>query len=546
MGISFNEIGTDIRKPGVYGEFNLAAARTGLPANANKLLIIGQRLKEPSAWAATTAYILGAKVKPVTTNGHWYICVVAGTSAGTAPTWPTASAGTVTDGTVTWMEFESISNLVAALTATTIYSAEDASQYAGAGSTAHLMAAAAFAVSPRIDCTLITADDDAAAVVASGTFVVTGTAAETGAVVLYIGNVRIPVAVTDTDTASEIATAIGVAINAKKHLLPVTASVATGTVTIRAKNGGTCGNYIPCSAPVTVDGVAIAVTAPASGLTDPDIGATSGLLEQVHPGSYTHYCVQFVDAASLADLKAHIDEISGGIEMRPATVWLGFTDEVGDIAAVKALCGGGDTPTLNHWRTSLGYLPGTRSLHYELAAAYAAVAVGVTNPGAPLNDLVLTGIHAPNVVDRLSRTQIEDLLDNGVTPLHVIPGEQVAIVRSISTYTRNAQGVLDATRLDITTATTLDYVRLSCRTRVSLRFPRAKRTVRVKKLVRSELLDVLYQLEAEPMELVENVDTYKTDLVVEDNVQDDARIDAKIPADIVRGAHVIAMRIDLL
>jgi hypothetical protein len=54
------------------------------------------------AWAATTAYALNYRVVPASRNGYVYKVTVAGTSASSAPTWPTTIDTTVTDGTVTW------------------------------------------------------------------------------------------------------------------------------------------------------------------------------------------------------------------------------------------------------------------------------------------------------------------------------------------------------------------------------------------------------------------------------------------------------------
>lgn len=64
-----------------------------------------QAVRSRTAWAASTAYAAGAFVRPTSvtdTNELVFECTTAGTSAATEPTWPTADAGTVTDGTVTW------------------------------------------------------------------------------------------------------------------------------------------------------------------------------------------------------------------------------------------------------------------------------------------------------------------------------------------------------------------------------------------------------------------------------------------------------------
>lgn len=54
--------------------------------------------------ATSTAYILGQIVRPSTGNGHVYVCIVAGTSGASAPTWPTVAGQIVVDGGVTWAE----------------------------------------------------------------------------------------------------------------------------------------------------------------------------------------------------------------------------------------------------------------------------------------------------------------------------------------------------------------------------------------------------------------------------------------------------------
>lgn len=53
-------------------------------------------------WVTLTAYTTISYVVPVTANGFYYKCTVAGTTGASEPTWPTTVGTTVVDGTATW------------------------------------------------------------------------------------------------------------------------------------------------------------------------------------------------------------------------------------------------------------------------------------------------------------------------------------------------------------------------------------------------------------------------------------------------------------
>ena len=468
--ISFNSIPSSIRKPGKYIEFNTSLAVRTLPANAQKVLLVGQ-----------------------------------GLASGTV------DAGVITD----------------------IFSDAESAKYFGYGSQLHLMATAAIKTYPYIALQALAVDDAGGSVAAHGTATITGPATAAGALTLFVGTESVTVAIEASDTAAAIATAL-VASIADKPGLPVTAAAVDGVVTLTAKNKGTLGNQIKFSAVVAgAAGVAAVVVAMSGGLTDPDL---EDALAAAYTAGHTIIASAYNDATSLTALRNHLDSVSGPLEQRGATATVGHTGTLSQATTLAEAINGG--------RITIGLVPSTVSAPFEVAAAYAALMASEEDPARPLNTLEIKGIGVIPLSSGLGRVEQENALLNGVTPFEVGPGDKVQVVRAISTYTRDPQGITDISLLDITTIRTLDYVRKAVRERIALRFPRDKLSARTPAKVRSEILDVLYKLEE--LEIVELVDDNKDALIVERDSQDPNRLNAKIPADVVNGLHVFAGRIDLL
>ncbi|GHD63863.1 phage tail sheath subtilisin-like domain-containing protein [Jeongeupia chitinilytica] len=420
----------------------------------------------------------------------------------------------------------------AALDPVDVFSDEQAAILFGRGSYAHLMARAAITANPYLQLTMIAVDDAPAGVAATGTVTLTGTATGTGVVSLSIGTRRVDVAVASADTATSVAAALKAAID-KQADLPVTAVVAAGVVTLTARHKGAAGNGIKLKAGSSAAGVTATVVAMASGAVDPDLALA---LAAVAGAGHHIVASPFADQASLTALRTHLEFVSGPMEQRGAIGTFGWP---GTLATGTTLAG-----QLNSGRITGAWHRGSARLSCEIAAGYAAVLASEEDPARPLNTLEISGLDVTSLVDRPIRTEQENALYNGLTPLEVGPGDRVQIVRAISTYTKDAQGIDDVALLDITTIRTLDYVRKACRERISLRFPREKLSERTPAKVRSELLDVLTK--CEELEFVEAVEANKAGLIVERDLQDNNRLNAKIPADVVNGLHVFAGRIDLL
>ena len=430
------------------------------------------------------------------------------------------------------------SGSVAEAVPTKVFSDKEAETYFGPGSMCHLMVRAAIKANPYLDLTVVALDDAGAGVVATGTITPTGPATSAGVLTLYIGNAKVQIAIADEDTAAEIGAALEAELD-KHSDLPVSAAVVveTGVVTLTAKNKGLCGNDIHVAVEVTASGVTATVVAMASGATNPDI---QDALDAVFAEKYDIVATPYNNEDDLGTLKTHLDLVSGPLEQRPGVGVYGMNGALADATTLSAL--------VNSGRILCAYLRYTgtlrRSMPSEIASAMGAVMAYEEDPARPLNTLELTAIAVPLIGDRLSRTEQESLLYNGVTPNEIGPGEIVQIVRAISTYLLDPQGVEDISLLDITTIRTLDYVRKACRERVALRFPREKLSTKTPPKVRSEIIDVLKKLEE--LEIVEEVNANLDGLIVERDSEDPNRLNAKIPADIVNGLHVFAGRIDLL
>ena len=467
--ISFDTIPSSIRKPGKYFEFNTKLAVRTLPSNLQHVLIVAQRLATGEV-----------------------------------------AANTIVD----------------------IYDDDQAAQYFGAGSVAHLMARAAIKANRYLRLSLVAVNDAAGGVASTGATTLTNDATTVGFARATVGADRTEVSIAAGDTPTDIAAALVIELS-KKSDLPVTVSSAAGVITYTAKNKGELGNEIVLGIEVTAGGMTGAVTPMQNGAVNPDIAPA---LTAAFSGGHDIIVTAWNDQTNLTALRTHLDNVSGAFEQRGA---IGVYGNIDTLAAATTLAG-----NINNGRITGILEPNAIDASFELAAAYASVIAFEEDPARPLNFLPLTGILPNDVEDRLGRVEQETALANGVTPTEIGPGNHVQIVRAVTTYTLDPQGITDISLLDLTTIRTLDYVRRAIRERISLRFPREKLTRRTEFAVRSEIIDVLIKLEE--LEIVENVADNLDGVIVERDSQDSSRLNARIPTDVVNGLHVFAGRIDLI
>lgn len=242
---------------------------------------------------------------------------------------------------------------------------------------------------------------------------------------------------------------------------------------------------------------------------------------------------------TLADAQAwaqHLEFVSGPVEQHGAVLVVPFADlDAAEAFAAMA-------PVKTSYRIVAVCYAGAVGQEPELAASVAAALADSADPALPFNGVNLPGLTPVEPQHQLSRTRIEQALQHGVCMVVTGPDGVPEIVRALSTYSQTPEGEADDLLLDINGALVLDYVRSVCRRYIRMQ-PRRKNTERTRRDLRSGLLGVCMKLD--DAEILKNVRQRKDALTVLADPNDEYRANVRIPADWVRGMHVVAATLDV-
>lgn len=392
---------------------------------------------------------------------------------------------------------------------------------------------------------------DGAGTAATGKITVTGNAAESGTISLYVGSDRVQVAIANGTSADQAAKAIVDAITLNKDL-PVKAQNSAGVVTLTAKNKGTLGNDIVIAVNLrgaingekAVTGLGVEIEKMSKGATDPDLVKA---LAAMGDEQYDFIGMPYCDAATLDKLAEKMNDTSGR--------WSPFQMIFGHVYSAKR----GDVNTLvtfgknrnNQHETVVGVEPSLPTHTAEVLAAYVArTAVFISaDPARPTQTGVLTGVMASPVGSRFVQNERQTLLENGIATLTTTVGS-VMIERAITTYQKNAFGDADASYLDSETLHTSAYVIRQMKSIITSKYGRHKlasdgtrfgagQAIVTPSVIRGELIALYRRLELEG--IVENADLFKKYLIVERNINNPNRLDVLFPPDYVNQLRIFAV-----
>ncbi|MBS4046187.1 MAG: phage tail sheath subtilisin-like domain-containing protein [Alphaproteobacteria bacterium] len=435
---------------------------------------------------------------------------------------------------------------LAAGVATRVTRPQDGDALCGRGSMGAAMIKAALKANGWTECWVIALEDKADGTAATGTLTVTGAPTSSGVYPLYIAGVKVGVGVAAGDSINATATKIAAAINANADM-PVTAAAVNAVVTCTARHKGLCGNDIDMRAGFYPDetlpaGLAVTIVGMAAGAGNPDI---ADAIEAMGETWFTDIVNPWTDTTSLNALKLDLDARWTGTVMKDAKAYSFKRDTFGNLATfgnarndgLATIMGSNDalTPT------------------YVLAAIYCAVStfqLGI-DPARPLQNVAMPGaLIGPKHFNQQERNL---LLFDGIATCRLGDDGTVYIERAVTTYQKNAAGADDTALLDLETVATLALLRYTERTRILLRFPRMKLTDDGNEIAPGQAMvrpkDIRDELIALAMEwqragLVENIDDYVANLIVQRSADDPNRVNVLNPPDLVNQLRIYASKIE--
>lgn len=267
-----------------------------------------------------------------------------------------------------------------------------------------------------------------------------------------------------------------------------------------------------------------------------DLDAT---IEQIE--AFGHTIIALASAPAVGDSTEawvdHLGFVSGEIEQRPAILVVPFTD----IEAAEAFAAQASVET--SYRIVAACYHGATNQEAEIAGAVAAILADSNDPALPFNGVKLQGVEAVDTQYKLTFERQERAMKAGVCIITTGHDGKPEILRALSTYRKNpTTGLTDDLMLDINGALTIDYFRKVIRNALA-REPRRKNTAANRRNVRSIILAEAIKLD--DAEILQNVKERKDELTVTEDATDRYRVNAKIPADWVRGMHVVAATLDV-
>lgn len=426
----------------------------------------------------------------------------------------------------------------------------------GAGSEVARMFKAFFANNFANEVWGMGAPEPTAGTAAHGTITITAAPTEAGTIHLYIGGEHVPINISPSDTIDEIASAIADEI-ASTESLPVTAVAVAGAVNLTCVWKGVNGNDIRIDTNYygTIGGeqtpIGLLMTLPATGFLTGGVGVPDfdAGISALGEKNFEYVALPYTDSTSL-----NAWELEYGFE--DVGRWGWRRQLYGHIFSAKRanysdLIVFGNTRN-NGVTSIMGVEMSSPSPIYDWVAAYTAKAQRalINDPARPLQTLSLNTIKLAPLQDRFDTIELNSLAENGIATQKAGSDNQPMISRETTTYQLNLYGYQDDAYELVTTLATLARLIRNQRQAITSKFPRVKladdgtrfgpgQAIVTPGIIKGELIAEYVQ--DMWVGLVENLQAFKANLLVERDPNDPNRINVLYGPDLINQLRVFAV-----
>lgn len=440
---------------------------------------------------------------------------------------------------------------IPAETLTLVTSADEVGNIAGFGSDLHLQAKKWFAENSTTPTYIIALADAATSTAATQTIDITGAATEVGEVDLYINGNRIAVGVAVGDDADTVGAALVTAINAELDL-PVTAAYAANILTLTLQNAGVAagdvdvrfnyntGEKIPA-------GLVVALNTYTAGTVDPDI---QDAIDAIGDNWFQVIVGSLGDSTNLTAMQNFLADQAGPLIQRDSMYYFAKKDTLANLITFST-----DSARNSQFIAMIDAYNRPNNLG-ESAAAYAgAVAQSVlSDPAVPLHRMTLSSLSIIAEEDRRTLTERNQLATNGVATC--TDGNGVQTESTVTMYLKNSADVPDTSYQFQNTIYILQRLRYTFVSWILSRYPRAKladsldgigsgQQVMTPDVGKAEA--VAWFRNEQRAGQVENIEQFKTELVVERDATNVNRMNWLLPPDLINqfivGSGVMQFRL---
>jgi phage tail sheath gpL-like len=580
MPISFSQIPADLKIPLYWVEVD--PSKAGLPVLYQPSLLVGimkaatQEVTAAVVAAGGTGYAVNdtisldndihLKVLTVTTGA---VATVQVTSGGmipkgiTPPTNPipqfsTGGAGSGATFNLTWGDVTVSGTLGHALPNVPIAvgTQSQANNNFGVGSELARMFKSFFANNFANEVWGLGVPEPSGAEPATGTITITKQQTEAGTIHVYIGGQHVPVNISASDTMDEVAATIAQAINDHEDL-PVFATAQADVVTLTCTFSGVNGNDIRVDMNYygTIGGevtpIGLGITLPATGFLTGGTGVPEfdQAIANLGEKQFEYVALPYTDSTSLNawELEYGFEDVGrwGWRRQLYGHVFSARRDSYPNLLTFGNTRNSGVTSVMGVEMTS-------PSPVYDWVAAYVAKAQrALTNdPARPLQTLTLNTIKLAPLQDRFDTIELNSLATNGIATQKAGSDNQPMISRETTTYQLNLYGFRDDAYELVTTLATLARLIRNQRHAITSKYPRVKladdgtrfgpgQAIVTPGIIKGELIAEYVQ--DMWVGLVENVQAFKANLIVERDPNDPNRINVLYGPDLINQLRIFAV-----